>query len=111
MLSKKYIHYGSDHFDPEYFNNDFDDNRYENCGWHWSKPFNPRAGLWASPEICHYSWRNFCVDEQFNLSDLNSSFIFTIKHPENMTEPDSLILKLVSRVINSHPQLASIIIN
>lgn len=84
MLSKKYIHYGSDHFVPKRFNTDFDDSQYENCGWHWSKPFNPKAGLWASPEICHYPWINFCVDEHFDLSNLNSSFIFTIKHPENI---------------------------
>lgn len=84
MISEKYIHYGSDHFDPKRFNTDFDDSKYENCGLNWPKPFYARAGLWASPENCHYSWRNFCEDEQFNLYDLKSSFVFTIKHPENI---------------------------
>lgn len=84
MLSKKYIHYGWDHFDPTYFNQDFDDSKYVNRGWHWPKPFNHKAGLWASPENCHYSWRNFCEAEDYHVSDLNSSFVFTIKHPENI---------------------------
>lgn len=67
--NKTYIHYGSEHFEPERFkvvtNRDF-----------WNKP---EGGLWASAVDADYGWKDWCEDEEFHVDRLETSFKFRFK--------------------------------
>ena len=72
-MSKKYVHYGNDHFDLDKFKEKIDlrlDNYYLN---------KPPYGLWGSPVNAEFSWRDWCEGEEFHLDSLNSHFIFSVK--------------------------------
>lgn len=58
------IHYGSKEFDPDKFN------PVNNHG------VKPRGGFWASPVNSKHSWKEWCLDNQFGLSRLETSFEF-----------------------------------
>ena len=70
-MNKIYIHYGSDEFDM----NKFQEPKYDS-----EFGFKPDiGGLWASEDTddeSYHSWREWCEWEQFNMQDLNSSFRF-----------------------------------
>ena len=69
MMSKLYIHYGSDHFDPDEFSpikNIYLRNK-------------PSGGLWASPYSSKRSWYDWCKSEEFRTDRLDKWFTFTLK--------------------------------
>lgn len=70
--SKKYIHYGSDHFDKDRFI------KIKNCSMPQNKPACD-SGLWASPINSKNGWRNWCLRENFETWRLEKSFIFELK--------------------------------
>ena len=39
----------------------------------------PRGGLWASPLVSSRSWREWCLDEDFNVSEINKFCKFKLK--------------------------------
>lgn len=68
-MSKIYIHYGSDEFNPEKF-----------------KPIKnklmstkPEGGLWASPIDSPQNWKNWCETEKFHLEKLQKSFTLQLR--------------------------------
>ena len=71
-MSDKYIHYGSDHFDAAKFR------PILNSGFMMSKPLHG-TGLWASPINSPLGWRDWCVDNKFNLESLDAAFRFVLK--------------------------------
>ena len=75
-----YIHYGSDHFYPEYFA------KIRNESYS-TKP-SAGTGLWASRGDAEYGWERWCRKNHFNTPHLNSFFRFTL--------PDANILLLES---------------
>ena len=69
-MTKQYIHYGSNEFDKRLFRQPLN---YP----YFNKPI---GGLWASPtEPDYYGWKEWCLDNHFNIDRLNKSFIFTLK--------------------------------
>jgi len=74
-----YIHYGSDHFYPEYFI------PIRNGDWR-PKPADG-TGLWGSRVDDEFGWKVWCQDNHFNLEHLQISFRFT------MPEANILILE------------------
>ena len=74
---KKYIHYGSDHFDKDRFI------EIKNCSMPWNKP-EYYSGLWASPIETDNGWINWCTDNHFNVERLNEHFKFTLKKDSNI---------------------------
>ena len=77
-MANKYIHYGSNHFDRECFM------PIENREIPWIKPL-WWTGMWASPIDASYGWKDWCLDNEFHIEKLKSSFMFELK-------PDSKIL-------------------
>lgn len=68
MASKIYRHYGAVVFDST----------HELGGGHMGKP----DGLWASPKKsydCSYTWKDFCISEEFRLESLKHYFDFRLK--------------------------------
>ena len=68
MSSKVYRHYGANHFDPT----------HKLGGGHMGKP----NGLWASPKKSYdrsYTWKDFCIGEEFHLESLKRYFDFRLK--------------------------------
>lgn len=71
----EYIHYGDDTFRPE------------KCtverGIH---PAKPKKGLWASPVISDWGWKDWCESEQWAPRDFDwsKSFTFTLKEEANI---------------------------
>lgn len=64
---KKYIHYGSSDFHPEWFN------LIKNTIW--NKPY---GGLWSSPYPAPYiDWKQWCIDNEFN-GHTSQAFIFSL---------------------------------
>lgn len=83
----KYIHYGSDHFDPLLFKpiyNDIGINK-------------PRGGFWASPVAANRGWLDWCVTEDFRIETLSTHFEFNIRadakilYIRNKAEMDSTL--------------------
>ena len=75
-MSRKYIHYGSDYFEPSEFD------QIENYNGIMGKPF---GGLWASPvDSPNMSWKDFCKSNNFELSKLKHSFTFEIVDSANI---------------------------
>lgn len=67
-MCKKYIHYGSEHFDLKAF--DPIKNRYR---------FNkPSGGLWASPINAEDSWHDWCLFNNYKTDKLERSFKFKL---------------------------------
>jgi len=70
---KKYIHYGSRSFHPEWFNS------IKNTTW--NKPY---GGLWASPYPApNIDWKQWCIDNEFD-GRTSQSFIFSIDDTSNI---------------------------
>ncbi len=54
-MPKKYIHYGSEHFDLNIFD------PIEN----WAGRNKPSGGLWSSPvDSPYYDWKEWCEDNE-----------------------------------------------
>lgn len=68
MAKQTYIHYGSDKFSPEITKN------LDMYKW-TDKP----SGLWASPEISTWGWKQWCESEEYHTERLQKSFRFTLK--------------------------------
>lgn len=66
----KYIHYGSDKFVPQEFLPIVNQTR------NYTKP--KQGGLWASPIDAKYGWKQWCIDEDFWIDNLNTYFIFDL---------------------------------
>lgn len=64
----KFIHFGDSHFSREKFN------PIENHG-HW---FKPKGGLWGSPVFTEFSWKQWCIDNNFKLDKLSEYFYFIL---------------------------------
>ena len=63
----KLIHYGNSKYNPSLFQ------PIQNS---WVKP---KGGLWASPVNSKDSWKNWCLEENFNCISLDQSFEFEIE--------------------------------
>ena len=87
MMSKLYIHYGSDHFDLDEFS------PIRNIDLHNK----PSGGLWASPYNSKRSWYDWCKSEKFRTDRLDKWFTFTLKDDAKVltikTEQDLCKLK------------------
>ena len=78
---KKYIHYGNDHYDPDFWNL-----KIRNM-----KNFNkPIGGFWASPINAKLGWKELCDKEGYDFSDLSKSFKFTLKEGSNIVEVEDI---------------------
>ena len=75
-----YIHYGSDHFYPEFFI------PARNGDWR-PKPADG-TGLWASRVDDEFGWEAWCLENHFNLDHLRSSFCFTLPEASILTLED-----------------------
>lgn len=76
--SKKYIHYGSEHFDKNLFI------EIKNCPIPWNKPM-PDSGLWGTPiGGTTYNWHELCLDNHFRIECLNKCFRFKLKDGSNV---------------------------
>ena len=62
-MCKKYIHYGSEHFDLEMFE-PIKNQRYRN------KPY---GGMWASPTDAEDNWYNWCLFNDYKTDELERS--------------------------------------
>ena len=73
---KTYIHYGSDTYNPELVSK--------------AQPFvimsKPDKGLWASPVDAEFGWAEWCELEDFDKSDFEKSFKFTLKPTAKILE-------------------------
>lgn len=67
-----YIHYGANHFEPSRFQT------IKNYPYPYNKP-EYRSGMWASPVKTKYGWIDWCLQEEFGLDKLGTSFRFTLK--------------------------------
>ena len=88
-MNKIYIHYGSDEFDM----NKFQEPKYDS-----EFGFKPDiGGLWASEDTddeSYHSWREWCEWEQFNLEDLNNYFRFKLAdHQKPFVVSDKSIIE------------------
>ncbi len=68
MCKKKYIHYGSNHFDSLIFE-EITNQTYSN---------KPNGGLWASPVDSVYGWKDWCKGNNYKIENLDRSFEFTL---------------------------------
>ena len=68
-----FIHYGSEHFNKEMFERPLFNGVQVRC---LNKPL---KGLWGSPVHSKKSWRDFCISEDFRVSNLNERFLFKLK--------------------------------
>ena len=66
-----YIHYGSEHFNPQLFV------PIKNCTWK-PKP-EDGTGLWASRVGDEYGWEQWCRNAGFRVKALDTAFRFTLK--------------------------------
>lgn len=81
-MKKKYIHYGSDKFDPDRFEDISNWEDYHTCKSHlglWSAP-KPHGGLWAAPinPKDSWGWKEWCETNEFHTERLAKSFEFTL---------------------------------
>lgn len=77
---RKYIHYGSDHFEPEYFSPIQNEDN-------WAKP---TGGLWASDVDALFSWKEWCECEDYEYCNLTKSFSFTLREDANVLHIHSI---------------------
>lgn len=66
-MNKKYIHYGSQAFNPERFD------EIKN-----NMPTKPTGGLWASPIDANFGWREWNAESHFMTCNKENSFVFTL---------------------------------
>ena len=85
MADIVYIHYGSDHFYPEFFS------PVRNGGWK-PKPAD-RTGLWGSRVDDEFGWESWCRRNRFKTDSLDTYFKFTLPeaHILTLTDPSQLI--------------------
>lgn len=69
MQEKLYVHYGQDKFNP------FHEYKYNTYAEKISKP---PYGLWGSPVTAHYSWENYCIENNFRIEKLDKKFYFVL---------------------------------
>lgn len=67
-MSQIYVCCGSDHFDKDLF-------RPISNRTRWVKP---NGGLWASPEDSSYTWKEWCLDNEFHVEKLAYKFRFKL---------------------------------
>lgn len=82
----KYIHYGSDSFDPDFFF------PIKNSSWA-TKPVDG-GGLWASRENDPLGWNAWCRENRYKVHSLERYFRFTVPDDSNiltLEDPDQLI--------------------
>ena len=75
----KYIHYGSDKFDI---------NKFEIIENRAFFP-KPTGGLWASRIDAIYSWKDWCIKENFCTDSLNEYFIFSLQESAKVLTIDN----------------------
>jgi hypothetical protein len=79
---KKYIHYGSDHFDEGRFmpiKNDI----------LMGLSNKPLGGLWSSDKNAEFGWKDWCKSEDFYLERLKKHFEFTLRNEARILRIDS----------------------
>jgi len=77
----KLIHYGSSRFDRDRFTPIKNDKM--------SLINKPLGGLWTSPINSRYGWREYCLENEFNLNKLEESFCITLKETAKILIIDS----------------------
>lgn len=82
-MSKKYIHYGHDHFDI----NKFVPIRNQNLDLF---AFKSIGGLWASPFDSRNGWYDFCIENDFRVDTLNKYFTFSLKNDAKILTVSSI---------------------
>lgn len=81
-MSKKYIHYGNDHYDRDLFYTVQNTELYIN-----NKPL---GGMWSSPvDAPTMSWYDWCMSKHYKIERLSKHFVFELK-------PESKILYIRS---------------
>lgn len=73
-MTAKYIHYGSLIFNKALFR-PITNNNYFN---------KPDGGLWASPVISDFGWKEWCESNSFRLDKLLEHFVFALKPDANV---------------------------
>ena len=68
ILHMKCICYSSNCFDIKKFK------PIKNLDW-----IKPEGGLWSSPVNSKWGWKNWCIEQEFNIERLSTSFQFTFK--------------------------------
>lgn len=80
-MERIYIHYNSDEYDKERLRRAVNDPEKH-------RPFYDKPhGLWASPEKCDLSWKDWCEYEDFYVEKLEKSFKFKLS-------PNAKILRI-----------------
>lgn len=85
----KYIHYGSNKFDINKFDeikNDF--------------PFKPKGGLWASRYSSYNGWLDFCLLKRYETEELKKSFIFSLDKSARILTIDSI--RKLDKIIDNY---------
>jgi len=67
MINTKFIHYGTNEFDPKLFK------PIKNINF-----CKPSGGLWASPEDSPFGWEDWCIREDYNPDSLKKYFTFIL---------------------------------
>ena len=76
MQDIKYIHYGSNSFDPIKFH------PIKNVPFYTK----PEGGLWASRTNTDFGWKDWCKKRQYHTEKLEESFQFTVAPEANIIE-------------------------
>ena len=75
-MSTVYIHYGSDHYDPEKFMPIKNNPLF----------VKPEGGIWSSPENAPYGWKEWCEDQDFHTEKLEKHFRFAFAPHANILQ-------------------------
>lgn len=78
-MSKKYIHYGSSHFDKEKFIPIVNETVF----------VKPHGGMWASPCNSKFGWKEWCESENWRIERLLEHFVFELKENSDVLIIDS----------------------
>ena len=90
----KYIHYGSNRFNPKAFK------KVKNTDW-----IKPKGGLWASPTNAQFGWKEWCIQKHYVSTDyFNKSFTFYLT-------PNARILTIKEKSDICHLNAHSLVIN
>lgn len=82
-MNKTFIHCGSEHFDKSIF--EPIKNRPQG-GW----LIKPYGGIWGCPIDSEYSWREWCLANDFNTNKLKQSFLFKLTDSARILFIDSI---------------------